>query len=129
MWPFKKKEPPALIKPPPCNHKWKDFPWYTIESYDYSSRVVCFSVYEPYVCIYCKERKDVCLEKHKRFVGSRLNADKYIIKRKEELGSNWKPRAIVEDMINDFQLVDREHLKIAEALRSGPVVSFRNEIS
>jgi hypothetical protein len=99
-----------LLKPP-CQraggqHKWRDFPAY-IEYDNYS-----VSIYEPYVCIYCGERKNVRLEHIVWKGGVKPKELQEEIKRMEEQYKDLiKPGAIVEDMVNDAILVDRETLK------------------
>lgn len=51
--------------PPPCKHKWKDFPWY-IDSALFDNTKLHIRIIEPYVCIYCKKRKDIILKKNNK---------------------------------------------------------------
>ena len=116
---FKKKEEPEQIKPPECRHKWRDFPWY-IDSTYYTNGVQVAEVVEPYVCIHCKKRKDVTLDSYRWEHLKNYNQGCDLVSSVEETYSGKiKPRAEVEDMINDFQLVDREYLEIAASLFSG----------
>ena len=110
---------PKLIDPPPCKHKWQDFPW--IFTYVYDTRPgggLYITITEPYVCIYCKKRKNVVLLEETYHGIGKKEMLQIIRDKQEEYKDHIKPEAIVEDMINDFQLVDREWLKIAYALRN-----------
>lgn len=99
-----------LLKPP-CqraggSHKWRDFPAY-IEYDSYS-----VTIYEPYVCIYCGQRKNVKLEQVSWSGGvKRSERQKEIDRMEEQYKDLIKPNAIVEDMVNDAIMVDRETLK------------------
>ncbi len=122
MWPFSKMGAPEPdpIKPPAraCQHKWTDIKdddgndlWY-MEVSVYNDGDYKYEVVEPYVCIHCKERKDVVLEKrswHVDSVNDAWNELKKIRKKYPQI----KDRAIVENAINDLQLVDRHYLRIA----------------
>ena len=119
MWPFKKKNEPKLIEPPPCKHKYQDFPMYVTSSYSGYDNRVTISVYEPYICIYCKDRKDVELERIVLTAISREKANMKTESKIKELGDRCKPVWEVEDMIHDFQLVDREWLELAKFVRTG----------
>ena len=120
MWPFKKKEQlPELIEPLPCKHKYQDFPWYLSLSYDAVAEKAKIAVYEPYVCIYCKKRIDKFLEVTEYGDVNYKFALELLHKRREELGDKVKPQCDVEDMVNDFQLVDREWLELARIVRNG----------
>ena len=106
----KNKNPPS---PPPCNHKWKDFPWY-INSTLFDNSKFLIEIIEPYVCIYCKKRKNIVLEKITRLNITRSRADELICELEEKYKDHIKDEAIVNDMINDMILVDREYLRLYE---------------
>lgn len=95
-----------------CNHKWKDFKWYYDATYNYSSNALTCTIYEPYVCIYCKQRKDVKLEEWTKAKISFEDAQKEVEKIKEKYYDYLGPKALIEDEINDFIMVDRDFLKI-----------------
>ena len=109
MW-FKKKE--EVITPIPivnmgCDHKWMDFPAY-IES-DYNERSYSIKVLEPYVCIFCKKRKNEIIAQER----GECRNPKQKIKELEKQFESYDivaPRIIVEDMVKDFQNVDRNYL-------------------
>ena len=118
LWPFKKKKPlHSVVEPPPCKHKWQDFPWIMRFYYDYGQRKLHIKIIEPYVCIYCKKRKDkVLLEDWYTNTGEK-EIDRLMDEYRAKYKDHAEPEAIVEDKINDFQLVDREWLEIANMLR------------
>lgn len=118
MWPFKKKKPaPTVITPPPCKHKWQDFPWIIRFYFDYGKGTLKVEIWEPYVCIYCKERKNRKLVEDWYTDVPSEQIDKLMAEYKEKYKEHCQNEAIVEDQINDFQLVDREWLEIANMLR------------
>jgi hypothetical protein len=98
-----------------CQHKFQDFPWY-IESnmvtgnYQSQNRLT-YRIIEPYVCIYCGERRDIVLEQRKITGYSKSDMTKIIDNIREIYSDRIKPKPIIEDMINDLKLVDVEHLK------------------
>lgn len=105
-------------KPEPCKHKWKDFKWYYVVSYERGRTYV--RIYEPYVCIYCKERKNVVLDEvwrsgnlRNNLIGLSNMVNTFLSPYRDHLGH----RAIIEDEIHDLQLVDRAHLEAHEKLR------------
>ena len=109
MFGLKKKKAKKIT----CNHKWKDFSWYiAVEDTITKS---CVRVYEPYVCIHCKERKDeVIFERwytwnNERDASIRALQNKY---------PQIKPIIEVNDEIADFQFVDRQYLAIAGVLQN-----------
>lgn len=121
MWPFNHKgtlEPKPVLPPPKkCDHKWADIRvgddecWYI--DYNANDCSLEYTIYEPYVCIHCKKRKDVILE-GPRCISFSGNEGVW-----EELNSirkkypQIKDRAVVEDAINDLQLVDRSYIDAA----------------
>ena len=118
MWPFSKrlKKSEKKVYVPTvreCNHKYKDFPWYTDGKYDYNTKVLEVSVKEPYVCIHCGHRKDVVLDHFSRIFYDFAEADKFYEDfQNSHYTDKMQPRIIVEDMINDMVLVDRQYLDI-----------------
>jgi len=98
-----------------CNHKWKDFSWYiTIEKEgSFFKETYIVRVYEPYVCIHCKERRDeVIFERIFKYDTDMRNC----VKDLQERYSQIKPIIEVNDEIADFQFVDRHYLAIAGVL-------------
>lgn len=105
---FKKKE----NKPTVCNHKWKDFPWYSLYGYDELKDRYFFKIIKPYVCIKCKERRD---EQLMRFSSESLKErDRELEKYHEMYKDKLLDLVEVEDMVKDEQLVDREYLSLLE---------------
>ena len=98
-----------------CQHKFQDFPWY-IESnmstgnYQIQNCLV-YKLIEPYVCIYCGERRDIILEQREIKGYSKSDMKKILDNLQETYSERIKPKPIIEDMINDLKLVDVEHLK------------------
>lgn len=111
----------------PCSHHWKDFNWYINATYNFSpvgyvngykrKPYGILEIVEPYVCIHCKERKNVILD---RFETAPMTYERFLEEYKHlmnhEFKDKIKPRALVEDEIHDFQLVDTEYLKFARQL-------------
>ena len=117
-WPFRKKPaPPALIQPPPCKHKYQDFPWYMEKSWNSYYRRLQIKIIEPYVCIYCHQRKNVTLLDDEWSSIPIAKRDEIIEIVTQKYSDHLQPKAIVEDMVNDMQLVDRQWLEIANQLR------------
>ena len=121
MWPFNKrpKKSEKKVNPtyvPPvreCNHKYRDFPWYTDGTYNYDTKVLDVSVIEPYVCIHCGHRKNVVLDHFCRIFEDFEEAEKFYDDFQDGKYTNMiEKRAVVEDMINDMVLVDRQYIEI-----------------
>ena len=100
----KKNVTPKLVEIP-HEHVWKDFPWYMTVHYNGSNKTASYQVFEPYVCLTCGERKDVVLQEESwTNITGKEREEEYASVR-HTLGDKLKPRAIVEDMINDTVLV------------------------
>lgn len=109
MFGLKKKKAKKIT----CNHKWKDFSWYiTVEDKITKS---CVRVYEPYVCIHCKERKDEVI--FERIFQYNFDVENYV-KNLQKKYPQIKPIIEVNDEIADFQFVDRQYLAIAGVLQN-----------
>lgn len=117
---FKRKEKVKEIPAVPeyhCSHRWKDFDWYIEGTWQSDSNFMSMRIIEPYVCIHCKERKNVTLQEATRIgIRSLSEALDEAGKWTELFGERIKEQAIVEDEIHDFQLVDRAALEIARRL-------------
>ena len=113
-WFRKKREtreaPDETQTPRECDHKWVDFDWYMTSDVD--GRYVSYNIYEPYVCIHCKARKDVELDSESFTMPSNQEAWELLDDVRKKY-PKIKDRAFVEDEINDMQLVDREYIKYA----------------
>lgn len=101
-------------KPAECVHKFKDYSWYLV--YRANDRgIFSYKMVEPYLCLKCKQRKDVCLEEGERFF---KDIDEYnkILESFRKKYPQLKDRAEIEDEINDDMMVDREYLRVVEIL-------------
>lgn len=123
MW-FKKKKtesPTIEIVEPPHEHIWKDFPWYMETNYSGERRWAKYKIIEPYVCVTCGERKNIILEQEEWTNISSSERVKEYRRIKQIYKKYLKPRAVVEDMINNVLLVkDPSRLKMLEELRGIP---------
>ena len=119
---FNRKPKVEEVKPqkPVCNHKYKDFPWFYEARYNTSTRNLVFKVWEPFVCIHCKERINRLLYERNSHYNSYEEADKYVTQFREKYADRMEDEVVIEDMIADMQLVDREYLLIAETLLKVP---------
>ena len=135
---FKKKEAPVVwadntpidMTEPECDHKWKDYDWYMrykLTRNDHGTILMEYQIFEPYVCLKCKERKDIKLES-----GALALVDKDIGKTLDDIHKTYpkiKPEAIIEDEIRDDIMVDREWLKWHDYLyRNGQNPAGRIEL-
>lgn len=102
-------------------HTFKDMPWYMDVTYNGTLRTAGYTIIEPYICVVCGERKNVVLE--------RANYSDISVNERRKIFSDvrhrykefLKPRAIVEDMINNILLVkDINHLNMVEEMRGLP---------
>lgn len=120
----RKKKPTPITELPALPHEcvMKDLPWYMEIRYSGKEHTAGYSIIEPYICINgCGKRIDKVLEKcdwvdisaeerEKEFAAIRKRYRKYL-----------KPRAIVEDMINNILLVkDAKRLEMIEEIRGLP---------
>lgn len=121
---FKRKtrEPPVFV-PPECPHTWKDFPWYMRGEWitygvGQQNGEFTLKISEPYICVHCKKRKDVDLLNLTKMNISLKEANDILDTYEKRYKDELKPIPVVEDMINDYILVDREKLEIVEKLRN-----------
>ena len=119
---FNRKSKVEEVKPqkPVCNHKYKYFPWFYEARYNTSTRELTFKVWEPFVCIHCKERINRLLYERNSHYKTYEEADDYVTQFREKYADRMEEEVIVEDMIADMQLVDRDYLLIAETLLKVP---------
>lgn len=117
----KKKEEEFKLPEIPHEHCWKDFPWYMETEYNGTERTAYYRIIEPYVCITCGQRKDVCLEQQ-RWSGISAEArEESYTKIRRRYKKYLKPKAIVEDMINNVLLVKSpSYLNMVEEMRGLP---------
>lgn len=108
---FKKKNEPKV-----CNHKWKDFPWYSL--YGCENGKYYFKIIEPYVCVKCKERRDEQLMYMN--CGTSKERDRELEKYHETYKGKLLDMVEVMDMVKDEQLVDRGYLDALEQILNPP---------
>ena len=102
-------------------HTWKDLPWYMEVEYSGTKNTAQYEIIEPYICITCGERKNVVLEKCAWQNITAKDRDEEFAKVQKKYKRYLKPRAVVEDMINNILLVkDPEHLEMVENIRGIP---------
>ena len=124
MWPFSKKKKKDTVFQMAHTHTWKDMPWYMEEYYNPKEKTAEYSIIEPYICITCGERENKVLERQS-WTGISVSERERIY---EEVRNKYKkylkPRAIIEDMINNILLVkDPNYLNMVETQRGLP---YRN---
>ena len=98
-------------KPKECKHKYKDFPWY-IEYTPYTDMYgtkYTVKIKEPYVCLLCGNRIDKTLCSQLNL--TKREAEKCIDEFMDIHKDRIQDAAIVEDMVNDCQLVDKSFLE------------------
>lgn len=123
MWPFKrKKDPePAPIPEIPHTHVFKDMPWYMEEEYSGQQHTASYEIIEPYICITCGERKNVKLEFANWSNISAEDREQYYKNIRKKYRKYLRPKAVVEDMINNILLVkDPGRLNMIEQMRGTP---------
>ena len=107
---FTKKKPVTEPSKPiekKCEHKFQDFPWFLTWDLQYNRYTV--KIIEPYVCIFCGERKDKVLG---TYTGTNRNeGEKLINLLRNRFDNHIKYHEEVED------LVDPEYLKWYHLLR------------
>ena len=121
---FKKKK--ASVEPTEFPHLihervWKDMPWYMVVRYNGQYKTAGYSIIEPYICVTCGERKNTVLEEEEwSNIDAELREKKFnAVKKKYR--KYLKPKAVVEDMINNILLVkDPEYLDMVEVMRGLP---------
>lgn len=111
MWFHKKKQMPEPEQHEPvkqeCRHKYRDFDWYMLYSFNEQTKEYEIEIYEPYVCILCKHREDRLLEITKG------RGYKDFVYEKNQAIQNYpklKPVAVVEDEIRDMMMLDPYYL-------------------
>jgi hypothetical protein len=117
-------KPAQPEKPPECLHKYRDYAPYLIYRANAGTGILSYKIVEPYLCLKCKERTDVCLEEGERFF-SNIEEYKAILVALKEQYPFLRDRALVEDEINDDMLVDREYLRAVDVLQ-GKVAADRS---
>lgn len=90
-------------------HTWKDMPWYMRTWYNTDECTAGYQIVEPFICVTCGERKNVELEKTEWRGISYSEREKFFKEIEEKYKEYLKPRAVVEDMINNILLVKDAH--------------------
>lgn len=99
----------------------KDMPWYMTIQYDGEERTASYKIIEPYICITCGRRVDKVLEENHWANITKEFREKQYEEVREKYKKYLKPRAIVEDMINNIILVkDAKRLEMIEEMRGLP---------
>lgn len=104
---------------PMCSHKYRDFHWYIEGEYQaHPPTMFEVRVVEPYVCVWCGHRKNQVLQTVTREGTYATKSAMMDITQSlmETYQSKIRPRAFVEDEINDMQLVDRDYLRALSLL-------------
>ena len=104
---------------PACSHKYRDFHWYIEGEYRaHPPTMFEVRVVEPYVCVWCGHRKNQVLQTVTREGKYATKSEMMNITQSlmETYQSKIRPRAFVEDEINDMQLVDRDYLRALSLL-------------
>ena len=102
-------------------HTWKDFPWYMETAYSEANHSASVVIKEPYVCITCGERIDKTLEKIYWSSISAAEREKEYREIRKAYRNYLKPKAVVEDMIQDVLMVkDPAALEIIEKMQGLP---------
>ena len=124
---FKKKKEQEQEKKlviPELPHKcvFKDMPWYMEVEYSGRDKTASYKIIEPYICINgCGKRIDKILEQESWQNIDSSTRDEYYDKIRKRYKKYLKPRAVVEDMINNILLVkDPGHLEMIEKIRGIP---------
>ena len=115
------KEIEIEIKEPAHVHVWKDMPWYMIVEYNEANKEASYEIIEPYLCVTCGKRENKLLEKNVWNGISPEERDKIYKDVQKKYKAYLKPRAVVEDMINNILMVkDPGYLEMVEKMRGLP---------
>lgn len=123
MWWFNKKnkvqKQEIIIPPLPHEHTFKDMPWYMVTQYE--DMAAEYKIIEPYICLTCGERKNVQLEYRKLTGVTYQEGQAFFDKVEKQYKKYLRPRAVVEDMINNILLVkDSSRLEMLEQIMGTP---------
>ena len=117
----KKKQKELVIPNIPHEHTWKDMPWYMDVRYNGENKTAGYEIIEPYICVTCVERKNIRLESEDWSNISAQERERIYSKIRNRYKKYLKPRAVVEDMINNILLVkDPDYLDMVEEMRGLP---------
>ena len=117
---FKKKEQIVPVEIP-HQHTWKDMPWYMNVRFNGVQETAGYEIIEPYICITCGERKNIKLESEDYSGITAEERKKLFHSIQNRYKKYLKPRAVVEDMINNILMVkDPGYLDMVETMRGTP---------
>lgn len=110
------------LSKPPCQrqggqHMWRDFPPYISFTWEGNGRGN-IEIIEKYVCTLCHKTTTKTLESLKYADYKRDLFFKDLEETQKKYKDFIKPRAIVEDMVNDAIMVDRQKLKFWDQLHA-----------
>ena len=91
-----------------------DFHWYIEGEYRaHPPGMFSIRIIEPYVCVWCGDRKNQVLQEIVREGNMASKSEMVEVTKSlmDTYGDKIRPRAFVEDEINDMQLVDRDYLR------------------
>ena len=112
---------PVEIPVLPHEHVWKDMPWYMEVEYNGSHKTASYAIIEPYICVTCGARENKTLERETWQNIDSSTRDEYYAKIHKKYRKYLRPRAVVEDMINNILMVkDPEYLDMIEVMRGLP---------
>lgn len=114
---FKKKKAPVVQSS--CTlfgHIWQDMPWFFHSTYYISDRRSEIYLKEIYICRVCHETKEVTLGEYITCNCSKRQHREKLSSLVEQFDNYIEPEAVIQDMIYDMKLVDREKLKYWEQL-------------
>lgn len=123
---FKRKKPDSVIpievpENPPHEHTWKDMPWYMEVDYSGSNKTASYKIIEPFICVTCGERENKVLENQSWSNIDAESREKIYEDVRKRYRKYMRPRAVVEDMINNILMVkDPEYLAMVEQMRGLP---------
>lgn len=123
---FKRKKPDSVIpievpENPPHEHTWKDMPWYMEVDYSGSNKTASYKIIEPFICVTCGKRENKILENQSWSNIDAETREKIYEDVRKRYHKYMRPRAVVEDMINNILMVkDPEYLAMVEQMRGLP---------
>lgn len=100
--------------PKGCEHKWKGFPLFVDQFYDGSDDEFPWTmrVNTKYVCVKCKDVREELLDTY--YYRTEEEMDRAYSEFKRECPDRFQPTFIVNAMVFDEQLLDREYLDVIE---------------
>ena len=100
------------------NHMWRDFPPYLTYKWNGPKNQSVISIIEKYVCVFCHEIKVKTLEEWTYQYYPQKDFFEELESYEKKYKNLLKPRVIVEDMINDAIMVDRQKLQMWDQLHA-----------